>query len=140
MIPEIVGRLPIIAPLEGLTEDDLTKILLEPKNAISKQYQKLFALDKVELTFDDEAIHEIAKQAIERKTGARGLRAIAENILLEAMFDVPSHKDIKSVHVTKEAVTKNKPLEITKLSEKELEEREEKKTITVVAQKEKRAS
>ena len=139
LIPEIVGRLPIIAPLEGLTQDDLKKILLEPKNSIVKQYQKLFSLDKAELTFDDDALQEIARQAIERKTGARGLRAIAENILLDAMFDIPSHKNIKSVHVTKEAVTKKKPLEITRFSEKEMEEKEEKKGISVVPQKEKRA-
>lgn len=139
LIPEIVGRLPIIAPLEGLTEEDLTKILVEPKNAVSKQYQKLFALDKVELTFDDDALREIAKQAIERKTGARGLRAIAENILLDAMFEVPSRKDVKQVRVSKEAVLKSKPLEIIKLSEKELEERDEKKAISVVPAKEKRA-
>ncbi len=139
MIPEIVGRLPIVAPLEGLTEDDLIKILSEPKNSITRQYQKLFALDKVELIFDDESLKEIAKQAIERKTGARGLRAIVENILLEAMFDIPSHKDVKSVRVTKEAVTKNKSLEINKFSGKELEEREDKKPISVVPQKEKRA-
>ncbi|OFW80993.1 MAG: ATP-dependent protease ATP-binding subunit ClpX [Alphaproteobacteria bacterium RIFCSPLOWO2_01_FULL_40_26] len=132
MIPEIVGRLPIIAPLEGLTEEDLTRILSEPKNAVTKQYQKLFALDKVELEFEEAALKEIAKRAIDRKTGARGLRAIAENILLDAMFNIPSQKNVKSIAVTKESIAKNKPLAITHLSEKEIEERGDKKAISVV--------
>ncbi len=132
LIPEIVGRLPIVSPLEGLTEEDLTKIISEPKNSIVKQYKKLLALDKVELTFDDEALREIAKKAIERKTGARGLRAITENILLNTMFEIPSKKNVKSVHVTKECVTNEKEPEITYLSEKEVEEREGNKTISVV--------
>lgn len=140
LIPEIVGRLPVIAPLEGLTAEDLEKILREPKNAITKQYQKLFALDKVELSFDEDAVKEISKQAIDRKTGARGLRAIAENILLDAMFDIPSQKNIKSVHVTRDAIVNKKPLKIEYLSEKEVEEKEGKKAIAVVPQKEKRAS
>ncbi|MDX2083401.1 MAG: ATP-dependent Clp protease ATP-binding subunit ClpX [Rickettsiales bacterium] len=141
LIPEIVGRLPIVAPLEGLTEEDLTRILSEPKNAISKQYQKLFDLDKVELIFETEALQEIAKKAIERKTGARGLRAITENILLDTMFEVPSQKNVKSIKVTKEVLTKNKKVEITYLTEKEVEEREGKKVMSVVqpSQKEKRA-
>jgi ATP-dependent Clp protease ATP-binding subunit ClpX len=139
LIPEIVGRLPVVAPLEGLTQEDLTKILSEPKNSIVKQYQKLFALDKVELTFDDEALKEIAKGAIERKTGARGLRAIAENTLLNTMFEAPSKKNIKSAHVTKEAITEQKDLELTYLSDKEVEERDAKKAISVVQQKEKKA-
>jgi len=137
LIPEIVGRLPIIAPLEGLTEEDLTRILSEPKNSIVKQYQKLFSLDKVELEFAPEALKEISKKAIERKTGARGLRAIAENILLDTMFEVPSQKNIKSVRITKESVTKGKALEVTHLSDKEMEEREGKKSISIVPHKEK---
>ena len=140
LIPEVVGRLPLIAPLEGLTEEDLTNILSEPKNSITKQYQKLFSLDKVELTFDDEALKEIAKKALERKTGARGLRAITENILLEAMFEIPSKKNVKSVRVKKEAVTDGKDLEFINLSDKEILERDGKKTISAVPQKEKRAS
>ncbi len=131
LIPEIVGRLPIIAPLDGLTEEDLTRILSEPKNSITKQYQKLFALDKVELEFEKEALKEIAKQAIERKTGARGLRAIAENILLETMFEIPSQKNVKSALVSKDAITKNKPLSLTFFNEKEVGEREEKKGMMV---------
>ncbi len=140
LIPEIVGRLPIVAPLEGLDEEDLTEILSEPKNSITKQYQKLFNLDKVELTFEKEALKEIAKKAIERKTGARGLRAITENILLDTMFEIPSKKNVKSVKVTKESVINGKELGIVYLSDKEIEEREDKKSISVVQQKEKRAS
>lgn len=133
LIPEIVGRLPIIAPLEGLNEDDLAKILTEPKNSIAKQYKKLFFLDNVELEFEADALKEIARQAIERKTGARGLRAIVENILLEAMFDAPSHKNIKAIRVTKDAVLGKKSLEITNFSAKELEEKGEKKNFALVA-------
>ena len=139
LIPEIVGRLPIVAPLEGLTEVDLTRILSEPKNSIAKQYQKLFDLDKIELNFDEDALTEIARRAIDRKTGARGLRAIAENILLDVMFEAPSKKNIKSVRVTKKVLTDRKEPEIVYLTEKEIEEREGKKTISVVPQKEKRA-
>jgi len=112
LIPELVGRLPIIAPLEDLTEDDLVKILTEPKNSIIKQYEKLFSLDHVELKFVEDALHEIAKKAITRKTGARGLRAIVETILLESMFDIPSRKDVKSIIVSKEAVNKVKEPEM----------------------------
>jgi len=141
LIPEIVGRLPIIAPLEGLTEADLTRILSEPKNSVVRQYQKLFDIDKVELKFDEESLKEIAKKAIDRKTGARGLRAIAENILLETMFEIPSKKNVKSALVTKKVLTEGKGLEITYLTEKEIEAREEeKKTITVVPQKEKKGT
>jgi ATP-dependent Clp protease ATP-binding subunit ClpX len=137
LIPEVVGRLPIVAPLEGLTEDDLTKILSEPKNSIAKQYQKLFDLDKVELTFEESALKEISKRAIDRKTGARGLRAIVENILLNTMFDAPSKKNIKSVRVTKDSVTQKKEPEVVYLSDKEIEERDDKKSISLVPKKEK---
>lgn len=137
LIPEIVGRLPIIAPLDGLTEDDLTKILHEPKNSLTKQYKKLFAIDKVEIDFDDEALKQIAKKAIERKTGARGLRAITENILLETMFEIPSKHDIKAVKVTKEAVEKNLVDNVTLLNEKELHEKT-KKQITLLPSKDKK--
>jgi ATP-dependent Clp protease ATP-binding subunit ClpX len=139
LIPEIVGRLPIVAPLEGLTEEDLIRILSEPKNSIAKQYQKLLGLDKVELEFEPEALREISKKAIERKTGARGLRAITENILLETMFEIPSQKNIKSVKITKDAVLKESGLETTYLSPKEIEERAGKKMVALgVSQKEKR--
>lgn len=124
IIPELVGRLPIVAPLEGLTEADLVRILVEPKNSITKQYQKLFGLDKVELDFEEDAVQEIAKKAITRKTGARGLRAITENILLETMYEVPSKKNVKSVKVTKSAVEGGKP-EFTYLSKEEEKKRED---------------
>lgn len=140
LIPEIVGRLPLVAALEGLTEEDLTRILVEPKNSIAKQYQKLFELDKVELTFEPDALKEIAKRAIERKTGARGLRAITENILLDTMFEVPSLKNVKSVTVSGEVLTKNKKVEISYLSEKEVEQKEDKKIMAVVPQKEKKGA
>ncbi len=135
LIPEIVGRLPIIAPLEGLNVEDLARILSQPKNAVTKQYQKLFNLDDVELEFEQEALEEIARQAIERKTGARGLRAIVENILLDAMFDAPSHKNIKKIIVTKDAVLKKEPLEVMNLSSKEIEEKVSKKNISLVKEK-----
>lgn len=125
LIPELVGRLPVVAPLEGLTEADLVKILTEPKNSITKQYQKLFNLDKIALTFEDDAVTEIAKRAIARKTGARGLRAITENILLETMFEAPSKKNIKSVNVTKKTVTDGSSPKMEFLSEIEEKKRDE---------------
>ena len=90
LIPEFVGRLPVIATLEDLDVEALVKILIEPKNALVKQYQKLFDMEDVELGFTDDALHAVAKKAIERKTGARGLRSIVEGILLDTMFDLPS--------------------------------------------------
>lgn len=138
LIPEVVGRLPVIAPVDGLDEDDLVQILHEPKNAITKQYQRLFELDKVELIFDHDALRQMAKKALERKTGARGLRAIAENVLLDAMFDAPSQKNIKSICVNEESITKGREkLQIKYLNGKEIEEREGKKSLSVVHSKEK---
>jgi len=125
LIPELVGRLPIVAPLDGLTESDLVKILVEPKNSITKQYQKLFNIDKVDLLFEDEAVQEIAKKAIERKTGARGLRAIVENVLLETMFEVPSKKSVKSVIVDKDSVLKSGNPKISHLSKDEEKKKED---------------
>jgi ATP-dependent Clp protease ATP-binding subunit ClpX len=125
LIPELVGRLPIIAPLHDLSEEDLVKILSEPKNSITKQYKKLFALDKVELEFDKDCLSEIAKRAISRKTGARGLRAIVETILLEVMFDIPSQDNIKSVKITKESVVSGKSPKITLLSKEEIKKKNE---------------
>lgn len=136
LIPEIVGRLPIIAPLDGLTEEDLTKIISEPKNSITKQYQKLFSLDKIDLVFEEEALKEIAKKAIERKTGARGLRAIVENILLDTMFTAPSNKNIKSVLVTKRSVNKDQEPEVLFFTKEELEKMESKRQLTLLSKKE----
>ena len=106
LIPELVGRLPVIASLEGLSEDMLVQILTEPKNCLVSQYKKLFELDKVELEFTDGALHTIAREAIERKTGARGLRAIMEDLLTPLMFRVPTDYTIEKVVVTEEAVKK----------------------------------
>jgi ATP-dependent Clp protease ATP-binding subunit ClpX len=105
LIPEFIGRLPVLASLEQLDVQALVQILTEPKNALAKQYQKMIELDNVKLTFEDEALVEIAKQAIERKTGARGLRSIIENIMLDVMFELPSRDDIAECVVTKETIT-----------------------------------
>lgn len=104
LIPELVGRLPVIATVEELTEDDLVAILTEPKNALLKQYQRLFALDGATLRMTDEALREIAREALERGTGARGLRAILESLLQEQMFELPSREDIAEVVYDAEAV------------------------------------
>lgn len=105
MVPEFVGRLPVITVLEELDEDALVKILTQPKNALVKQYKKLFEYDDIELEIDDDALTEIAKKAISQKTGARGLRSIMEGILTKSMFVVPSDGSIATVRVTKECVT-----------------------------------
>ncbi|MGI6538662.1 MAG: ATP-dependent Clp protease ATP-binding subunit ClpX [Caldicoprobacterales bacterium] len=104
LIPEFVGRLPIIATLDSLDEEALIRILIEPKNALIKQYQKLFEMDNVLLEFDDEALRVIAKMAIERKTGARGLRSILEDIMLNVMYDIPSREDVEKCIITKDTI------------------------------------
>ncbi|MDA7965477.1 ATP-dependent Clp protease ATP-binding subunit ClpX [Ruegeria sp.] len=105
LIPEFVGRLPVLATLEDLDEDALVTILTKPKNALVKQYQRLFELEDAELAFTDDALKAIAKKAIERKTGARGLRSILEDILLDTMFELPGLKNVTEVVVNEEAVT-----------------------------------
>ncbi|MCK4025542.1 ATP-dependent Clp protease ATP-binding subunit ClpX [Streptococcus iners] len=111
IIPELIGRLPVFAALDQLTTEDLVRILTEPKNALVKQYQTLLSYDDVELDFDEDALLAIAEKAIERKTGARGLRSIIEETMLDVMFEVPSQDDVKRVRVTKAAVDgKEKPL------------------------------
>ena len=105
LIPEFVGRLPVLATLEDLDEDALVTILTQPKNALVKQYQRLFELEDAKLSFTDEALSAIAKRAIERKTGARGLRSILEDILLDTMFDLPGMDNVDEVVVNEEAVT-----------------------------------
>ncbi|OXS80564.1 ATP-dependent protease ATP-binding subunit ClpX [Domibacillus enclensis] len=105
LIPEFIGRLPVIASLEQLDEEALIEILTKPKNALVKQFQKMLELDDVELQFDDEALSEISKKAIERKTGARGLRSIIESIMLDVMYELPTRDDIKTCVITKETVT-----------------------------------
>ncbi|MDQ8171014.1 MAG: ATP-dependent Clp protease ATP-binding subunit ClpX [Gemmatimonadota bacterium] len=106
IIPELVGRLPVTVPLHGLDEDALVQILREPKNALTKQYAKLFSLEDVQLSFDEGALRAIARKAIQRGTGARGLRAIVEELLLDTMFDLPSRDDVTAVLVTEATVTK----------------------------------
>ncbi|MDQ0270015.1 ATP-dependent protease ATP-binding subunit ClpX [Cytobacillus purgationiresistens] len=107
LIPEFIGRLPVIASLTPLDEGALIDILTKPKNALVKQFQKMLELDDVELEFEEDALTEIAKKAIERKTGARGLRSIIEGIMLDVMFDLPSRDDIKKCIITQETVIEN---------------------------------
>ena len=104
LIPEFVGRLPVVATLHDLEVDHLVQILKEPKNALIRQYEKMFELDNVKLTFNKEAIHTLAKEAIKRKTGARGLRSIIENSMLDLMYEIPSDPDIKEVEINKDSV------------------------------------
>src|SRR5213596_921892 len=111
LIPEFVGRLPVIATLEELDETALVRILKEPKNALTRQYQKLFEMEGVHLRFTDGALSAIAREALKRKSGARGLRAIMENIMLDVMYDIPSQPNIKEVLISEEVVTnKEQPI------------------------------
>jgi len=107
LIPEFIGRLPVMVTLQQLDTDALVRIIKEPKNAILKQYKKLFMFDNVELELEDEAIIRIAEKAIERKTGARGLRSILEHVMTDIMFDIPSRSDIKRVIVTLATIDHN---------------------------------
>ena len=104
LIPEFVGRVPINVSLMGLDKEALVQILKEPKNALIKQYQKLFEMDEVKLSFDDDAVDLIAQKAFERKTGARGLRSILENVMMDTMYEIPSDETIGRCVITKEAV------------------------------------
>ena len=106
LIPELVGRLPLIVGLENLDEDALVRILKEPKNSILKQFKKLFEMDGVELEFEDKALEAIADKSLERSTGARGLRSILEETMLNIMFDIPSRKDVKKVIISNDVITK----------------------------------
>ena len=106
MIPELVGRIPVIVTLNDLDKDALVKILKEPKNSIIKQYEKLFEMDGVELDFNDDALMAIATQAIERHTGARGLRSIMEELMMPVMYEIPSRNDISEVVITEGCVKK----------------------------------
>ncbi|MEW6307672.1 MAG: ATP-dependent Clp protease ATP-binding subunit ClpX [Bacillota bacterium] len=109
LIPEFVGRLPVIAALDALDEEALVRILTEPRNAIAKQYMKLFELEGVDLEFKEDALRTIAKQAIKRNTGARGLRAIVESLMLDVMYELPSRTDVAKCVVTKDAVLNAEP-------------------------------
>ena len=104
MIPEFIGRLPIVFTLRGLTKEMLVKILKEPKNAILKQYQKLLALDEVQLVFEDGALEAIAEKALEKKTGARALRAIIEDFMLDIMYEIPKDDSIGKVTITRDYI------------------------------------
>ena len=111
MIPEFVGRLPVVGTLFDLSEDDLVKILVEPKNSLVKQYKKMFELENVKLTFTDNALKAIAKCSAERKSGARGLQSIMENTMLDIMYDIPSRKDVRECLISEEVVlNKEKPI------------------------------
>jgi ATP-dependent Clp protease ATP-binding subunit ClpX len=109
LIPELVGRLPVMVPLEALDDESLVRILVEPKNALTKQYKKLFEMENVGLTFDGEALKAVANKALKRGTGARGLRAILETLMTDIMFDLPNRDDVREVVVTAESVNDAKP-------------------------------
>ncbi len=120
LIPEFIGRLPIIATLKELDKEALIKILVEPKNALVKQYQKLFQIDGVELVFNKEALEAIVDKAIERKTGARGLRSIIEEIMRDIMYEIPSNPHIEKCTITKETVLNNAGPEVVINEEKQV--------------------
>ena len=109
IIPELVGRMPVITCLRSLTKDDLIRILTEPKNALTKQYQKLLELDNVELEIEHDALEAVAEKALARKIGARGLRSVMESIMIGIMFEIPSDLTIRKVIITKDCVTGGKP-------------------------------
>ncbi|QTE70874.1 ATP-dependent Clp protease ATP-binding subunit ClpX [Clostridiales bacterium FE2011] len=127
LIPEFVGRLPILVTLDALDEDALIRILTEPKNALCRQYSTLLDMDNIRLIFEDDAIREIARQAIDRKCGARGLRAIIENAMLDTMFELPGMPDVNECIITKEAINGGKPTLISGVG-KRTARRAEKKT------------
>lgn len=122
MIPEFVGRVPVVVSLDPVDEDTLLRILTEPKNSLVKQYKKLFELDDVKLEFKEEALRAIAKKAVERKTGARGLRAIMENTMMDIMFDIPSETDVVSCEITEEAVEGTEQPALTRKEEAQIPE------------------
>src|SRR5947208_544162 len=114
LIPEFIGRLPVVSAVHQLTREDLVQILLEPKNALVKQYQRFFNYDSVELVFTEDALWQISDKALERETGARGLRSIIEHALLDVMFELPSRKDVSKCVITKETIQRNlKPTLVT---------------------------
>jgi ATP-dependent Clp protease ATP-binding subunit ClpX len=127
LIPEFVGRLPVIATLSNLSEEDLVRILTEPKNSLVKQYKKIFAMDDVELTFKKDALKAISEMALIRKTGARGLRSIMEEIMLEVMYEIPSRKDIKRCVLSKDLIEKKMaPILVTDSGQKDICQDQEK--------------
>ncbi len=131
LIPEFVGRLPVVATLEELDEHALVRILIEPKNAITKQYEKLLAMEEVEIEFRKDSLHAVAKRSLERKTGARGLRTILENVLLETMYDLPRLENVKKVIVDAAVVTgESKPYLLLEGQEKVMDEEKYKKAAS----------
>ena len=122
LIPEFVGRVPVVCTLDALDEDALVRILTEPKNALVKQFKYLLEMDGAELEFQDEALRRIAQQALEQKTGARGLRTIVEKIMMEVMFDLPSEENIKKCVITPEAVEGTEPPRLIRVDETDKEE------------------
>ena len=106
LIPEFIGRLPVMSAVHQLTREDLVSILVEPRNALVKQFQRFFAFDGIELVFSEDSLVAVAEKGLERETGARGLRSIIEEILLEVQFELPSRRDVKKCVVTKETVEK----------------------------------
>ena len=137
LIPEFVGRLPVVATLEELDEDSLIKILIEPKNALTKQYHKLFDMEGVELVFREAALRAIAQKAMERKTGARGLRTILENVLLDTMYDLPSAANAKKVVVDEAVVMGDNPPYVVYESD-ESDEPDESPTVNIEKQQQQR--
>jgi ATP-dependent Clp protease ATP-binding subunit ClpX len=114
LIPEFIGRLPVVSAVHQLQREDLVQILVEPRNALIKQYQRFFGYDSIELVFTDDALWSIADKALERETGARGLRSIIETALLDVMFELPSRKDVSKCVITKETIEKGlKPTLVT---------------------------
>ncbi|MBF1198845.1 MAG: ATP-dependent Clp protease ATP-binding subunit ClpX, partial [Fusobacterium periodonticum] len=120
IIPELVGRLPVITTLDNLDEQTLINILTKPKNAIVKQYQKLCRLEGAKLEFTEEALTEIARRALKRKMGARGLRAIIEHTMLDIMFELPSNNKIKEITITKDAIDNYKEAKIEYKAEEQV--------------------
>jgi ATP-dependent Clp protease ATP-binding subunit ClpX len=118
MIPEFIGRLPMVATLNDLKEEDLVIILTQPKNALTKQYQKMFEMEKVKLTFSKESLRAIAREAMRRHSGARGLRAIMEDAMLEIMYDVPFREGVKECKITEQVITKHEPPQLVLEKEK----------------------
>ena len=128
LIPELIGRLPVVSTLSNLTEHDLIRILIEPKNSLIKQYRKMFKMDNVELDFTEDALVEISKRALQRGTGARGLRAIMEEIMLNIMFEIPERSDIDKCIITREAVENKIEPEVLSKSNKKVFLKDEEKS------------
>ncbi len=124
LIPEFIGRLPVVATLEELDKETLKRIFVEPKNSIYKQYKKIFELEGVELIYEDSAIEAIAQKAIERKTGARGLRSIVEKVMLDLMYEIPSRRDIEKIIIDEKVITENQKPRLILKNEKQIDKKD----------------